>query len=190
MRTLLLLVSALLLVSVASASDSLSLRCELLQDTKHLLCQPDDGVETPPAHLDTSGVKSPRRALLLSGLGTLAIGVPGVNLVAIPVGPALGHFYAGNARQAWTGILIRGGAFFGGVAVVVLKALEGDPNFDEDAERILTGALIVILASAAYDVATAPASARRFNERQQQRVQMSLSPVVGRQKGVRLAVRL
>ncbi len=137
--------------------------------------------------------KKPRRALLLSGLGSAAILVPLVNLAAIPAGPALGHFYAGNERQAWTGIAIRGTAMGVAVAALLGDALGGyDGGRDRggSGDSVALGCVIVILGSAAYDVATAGASARAYNRRHGLRT--AALPVVGPkgQVGMLVAVRL
>jgi len=153
-----------------------------------LLCTPAGTDESTDLGSDTSRAKSPRRAAALSGLGTLAMAVPVVNFVAIPAGPALGHFYAGNTRQAWIGIGIRGGAFVSGVTLAILSALSAGTTSNDRTETYLGGMLAVILISAVYDTATAPAAARRYNRAHGLR--MSVVPMVGQQPGVRLAVRM
>ena len=140
--------------------------------------------------------KNTRRAVLLSSLGTAAMVVPVANLVAIPVGPSLGHFYAGNARQAWTGIAIRSAALTVGVAAAAATLLDGlsGPVSDSSGrtEAALIGSAVVILASSAYDIATAGAAAQAYNRRHASALGAAVVPVVGPdgQRGVRLAVRL
>ncbi len=138
-------------------------------------------------YADTVRAKSPRRALLLSLGGTLAMGVPIVNLAALPLGPALGHFYAGNDHQAWVGIGIRTGAIAGAMLLIMGAALDGSKSTPATIDRYLYGATAVILGSAIYDIATAPAAARRANER------LGISALVLPAPGgahVRLAMRL
>lgn len=140
--------------------------------------------------------KDPRRAVLLSSLGSAGMFVPFVNLVAIPAGPALGHFYAGNERQAWTGIAIRGTALGVGLAAILgeaFRCIGGCGPQERDggkAETVLLGSVVVILGSSLYDVATAGASAREYNRRHGLRT--AAVPVVGPngQVGVLVAVRL
>ncbi len=113
-----------------------------------------------PSPLESHEARSPRRAVLLSSLGTAAMFIPVVNLAAIPAGPSLGHFYAGNERQAFIGIAIRGTA----MGTLVLGALGAAYN-EKSAERVVYGSVAVILASGLYDVATAGESARDHNRR-------------------------
>lgn len=114
-----------------------------------------------PPPLDSHEPRSPRQAVLLSSLGTAAMFIPIVNLAAIPAGPSLGHFYAGNERQAFVGIAIRGTA----MGTLVLGALGAAYN-EKSAENVVYGSVAVILASSLYDVATAGESARDHNRRQ------------------------
>lgn len=101
--------------------------------------------------------KSPGRALGYSVGGTvLLLPVGGVGAV---VGPAFGHFYAGNSQQAWAGIALRtggvGAASIGGVLAL------GAPRVGWG---LLTGGALVVIGSALYDIVTAPGSAHEYNE--------------------------
>jgi hypothetical protein len=120
-----------------------------------------------------------------SGLASLAMTGASVLLFT---GPSFGHFYAGNNRAARNGMLVRGGAltiaFLG-----LLSALNEGGSGD-----LPTGALVAVTAgsllyfgSTVYDIATAPSSAHRANTRG---VRVSMAPVVGAQRGVRIAVRM
>ncbi len=134
----------------------------------------------PPSPLAPS-LKSGKTALLLSLLGTavpLAATLPfiwessGTSLAhtsavvgvgAIVIGPSLGHFYAGRPGRAFGGIGLRvlAGA---GVAVAGLgSGAEGGATSGQAALGV-AGA-IVGAASAIWDIASAPHSARVHNDR-------------------------
>lgn len=104
-----------------------------------------------------SAGKAPGRAVLYSAGGTaLLLPAGGVGLV---VGPAFGHFYAGDAQQAWTGIAIRsGGAFAVGVGGVLAL---GAPRVGWG---LLTIGALVVSGSALFDIVTAWHSAQDYNE--------------------------
>lgn len=94
------------------------------------------------------------------GTAAMLLPLPLVNLAAIPVGPSLGHLYAGDHLQAFVGIAVRSTA----MGTLVLSAIDGP--FDRRTERIVYGSVAVILASSLYDVATAGESARDYNRRE------------------------
>lgn len=104
--------------------------------------------------------KSPGRAFLYSLGGT--VGLMPVYGLGLFVGPSFGHFYAGNTRQAWLGIGIRGGLGLG----TLYLGYEHGPGW------IGVGVLTIVL-HAAYDVLTAPQSAQEFNDRLEDRVRMT-----------------
>jgi len=146
--------------------------------------------ELASQHLPASGelgwrvpeAKSPRRALVLSAAGTLlpvALGavvlatrprgdpvsgkpadetydVVGGALIGLGlgVGPSLGHFYAHEMGWFLPRILVGG--------VLGLVAASSDLG-DGVALALLGGTAVTIMA--ARDIATAPAAARRYNER-------------------------
>jgi hypothetical protein len=123
--------------------------------------------------------KSPTRALGYS-LGGAILLTPALGLGLI-AGPALGHFYAGNSGQAWTGIAIRGGSavvtgigwglVYGSVAPVYAdggrRGEPEEPVFGDWAGDVGVGLFVVgIVAgvtSLVYDIATAPKAAGRYN---------------------------
>ena len=127
-----------------------------------------------------------------SGNGTSSLGstLGSTGSLLFFFGPSFGHYYADNNGQAVRGYLIRGGglALVAAGFVVALDDLFGD---DDDGSEGYAAGLIVAgaftyLGSAVYDVATAPAAARRYNERHR-RVLVGAAPVVSR-RGVGLTV--
>jgi hypothetical protein len=128
--------------------------------------------------------KSPRRAFAYSLGGTVLLApVFGTGLI---VGPSLGHFYAGNNRQALIGIGIR--TVGAGGALGALLSIPSDPEepergpvpapgSDEDTVRtaVALGSALVWLGSAVYDIATAPGAARAYNASRQ----VAVAPTVG-----------
>lgn len=157
-----------------------------------------DPVATP-ADSTAPARKSPGWALAYSLGGTVLL-TPlfGTGLIA---GPAVGHFYAGNTRQAWTGIAVRSGAAltFGTGVLLVAKSTPKpvigaeDPPLGDWAGNVGVGlmgvGIGVGLGSLIYDIATAPGSAVEHNRRRG--VQARVMPAVGpRGKQVGLSVRL
>lgn len=106
------------------------------------------------------------------------------------VGPAAGHLYANDRRQAGIGVGIRGGAVLVGVAastIIFIDALLNTagqflvPLASESyepsragriARNVLAGAGIVVAVSALYDIATAPLSVNQYNETRDLRVRV------------------
>lgn len=139
--------------------------------------------------------KSPGWALSYS-LGSTVLFAPlfGTGLIA---GPAVGHFYAGNSGQAWTGIGIRSGAFLtagAGYALILSATLPAVPEkpgettdpgdfrqLGEWAEPtgtvLLVAGITVLLGSAAYDIATVRGAVRDYNRNRT--VQARVTPAVG-----------
>ena len=160
----------------------------------------------PSPGLRAVELKSPRKALLYSALGSLAPAGAGTLLASLGdgsndltaftlitggvlVGPAAGHFYADNRRQAWVGIGLR---TTGSAAMVAGTTLIFDDLFDDDADTggsvlVLTG-LILTGSSFLYDIFSAPKSARQYNQRQSLSVHPQLDPV-NETAGLRLAWR-
>ncbi len=128
--------------------------------------------------------KNPRSALLWSLAGTGAVFIPGVNVVALVVGPAAGHIYAENLPQVWITSSIRSL----GILALVGAALSGfDGGTDEDVEQAIVVASALWIGASVFDIATAPAAARRYNRRHGQ---TGLAPIYGSDgTGVRLATR-
>ena len=105
-------------------------------------------------------------------------------------GPAAGHYYANDRRQAGIGMGIRGGAVLMGVGASMIIAIDAllntsalflfplasesyEPSRASRISRnVLVGAGIVVAASALYDIATAPLSVRQHNETRDVRVRM------------------
>lgn len=101
--------------------------------------------------------KSPGRALGYSLGGTVLLAPAfGAGLL---IGPSFGHFYAGNGKQAMSGILIRGGG-----AAVGLRGWGMLLENPESAFTLMTIGLAIIVGSAIYDIATAGEAARQYNE--------------------------
>ena len=118
--------------------------------------------------------KSPGTALLLS-LGATVVpyaiatgSAPDQNsaiaVLAIFVGPAVGHFYAGNWRRGFTGIGIRG------VIILATGALLQDSCHDSSNPNewlCITPAFVLagtaFLVSMIVDITAAPGSARKYN---------------------------
>lgn len=140
--------------------------------------------------------KSPGWALSYS-LGSTVLLSPllGTGLI---VGPAVGHFYTGNSRQAWTGIGIRSGAFlaagtgYGLIISATRQAVPGETTDPEDFRRLgewaeptgtalLVVSITALLGSAVYDIATVPGAVRDYN--QNRTVQAQVVPTVGPQGG-------
>ena len=105
-------------------------------------------------------------------------------------GPAAGHYYANDRRQAGIGMGIRGGAVLVGVGASMIIAIDAllntwalflfplasesyEPSRASRISRnVLAGAGIVVAASALYDIATAPLSVRQYNETRDVRVRI------------------
>jgi hypothetical protein len=116
------------------------------------------------------------------------------------VGPAAGHFYADATRQARVGIGIRGVATVVGAGAATLIVLDASLNLfalqrprlsrtGRVAEDVLAGALIVTAGSALFDIAAAPLSAHRYNEKKGLRARLA-PQVHPRLDQVGLAVRI
>jgi hypothetical protein len=155
------------------------------------------GVHVPPSVVSDSAAsarKSPGRALTYSLSGTVLLApLFGTGLVA---GPAAGHFYAGNARQAWTGIAIRSGAYltaglgmglvWGSTQPTGFKdypdgGYDPDPPLGDGARKagiaLTVAGMAALLGSASYDIATAWDAAKEHNRVQE--VQAQVAPAVG-----------
>jgi hypothetical protein len=162
----------------------------------------DVRAEAPaPVGRDTSGVplsgdpkssfseRSESKALLLSLLATAvpaalsayaiseSEGSEGASLVllgSLVVGPSLGHFYAGKPGRALLGMGIRSAALFGLAGAVAM-------SWDEESaggNTLAVASLGIGAASIVWDIASAPASARRYNETHgENRLSIGLGPV-------------
>jgi hypothetical protein len=105
------------------------------------------------------------------------------------VGPSFGHLYAQNYAQAaiGTGVRIAG-------SMLVLAALPtGDVACDpepcpdrEGRNALFVGGLGLVIGSTIYDVFSAPTAANQYNRRRG----LAVVPVVGPQRGIRVAVRM
>jgi hypothetical protein len=129
----------------------------------------------------------------------------GTGLIA---GPAAGHFYAGNSRQAWAGIGIRSGAFLtAGLGMGLIwgstqpTGFKGDPDGEYDptppfGDRAMTAGVVLfsagiaaLLGSATYDIATVRGATKEQNR--SRAVQAQVTPAVGpRGEQVGLSLRL
>lgn len=162
-------------------------------------CRP--GRSPLKARPDSTGAsrKSPGWALAYSLGGTVLLAPFGVGLVA---GPAAGHFYAGDSRQAWTGIAVRGGATLAAGTGLVLAAGSipapvigaGGPPLGDWAGPVglglMAAGISVGLGSLVYDIATAPGSAAEHNRAHG--VSIRAAPIVeprSGQKGLALRIR-
>ena len=120
--------------------------------------------------------KSPETALALS-LGATAIPFvlasansrgsfaksPVVGAFAFFIGPALGHFYAGQSGRALGGMAIR----FGLAASTAFLASQNCTNSTDEwfcASPALVIGGIAIMAAIVVDIVAAPGSARKYNE--------------------------
>ena len=123
----------------------------------------------------SSSERSESKALLLSLVATVVPGTlsalamsessenRGADLVflgSVVVGPSLGHFYAGRPGRALLGMGIRTAALVGLSAAVAI-------SWDEEStggDGLALASLGIGAASIVWDIATAPASARRYND--------------------------
>lgn len=162
-----------------------------------IVLPPGVGAQPSGADTDQSDRRSPVRAGLYSAGGTVLPIASGAALLQVADdggavlnpggvgallvvgglvgGPAIGHFYAEDRRQATIGLWVRGGATAvgtGAVTVIALDFLSNDlfalklpqqSRTKRIAARILVGAIIVAAGSAVFDIVTAPLSARAFN---------------------------
>lgn len=90
-------------------------------------------------------------------------------------GPSLGNFYGDDARRGLIGMGLRlgGGLLFAtGVVLALDEAFGGDRH--PAAGPIMIGSLVVIGGSAIWNVTTAPASVRAYNQRRG----LSIAPIV------------
>jgi hypothetical protein len=102
-----------------------------------------------------------------------------VAVVGIPIGPSLGHFYAGSTGQAIASIVVRC------IGMIVWMA----GGIGESDTLVLFG-LGIMAVSSAVDVATVKAAVRRYNLKAG-RASVALSPVVSpRSKSLGLQLRI
>lgn len=121
------------------------------------------------------GTLGPVGAGLLIALpsdGAVGIGV-GLFLAGSIVGPSLGHFYANHPGQGAVGIAIRTGA---GLATLWGIRCGYTEAYCESQPAFAYVGLAVAFVSIIYDVSTAPASARRYNQR---RISLSIQSIRG-----------
>lgn len=128
--------------------------------------------------------------LMLQAERPMADWIGGVTLASgLIVGPAVGHFYASNEKQAWRGIAVRGAALVGGGLVTGLLipfAVGRDyPYGGEDGSEIAgVAAIVTLLASGLvlsvrtlYDIARADDAAREHNARLGLTVRPQVHPI-------------
>lgn len=139
-----------------------------------------------------SSYADPTRAVAYSLGGTLAlIPIFGTGLI---VGPAFGHFYAGDPEQAWRGIKIRAGAVV--VPAVVWGASAAGLFSLDRHEDLFLGTLAagatILLWSAIYDIFTAADSAREMNMARAPGPRLQVTPTVSgsRNRQVGLSMRV
>jgi hypothetical protein len=102
-----------------------------------------------------------------------------VAVVGIPIGPSLGHFYAGSTGQAIGSIVVRCLGMF----VTIAAGLS-------ESDTLAWFGLGMMAVSSAVDVATVKAAVRRYNLKAG-RASVALSPVVSpRSKGLGLQLRI
>jgi hypothetical protein len=134
---------------------------------------------------------------LWRGVGTLAVG--------LLVGPSLGHVYAQNHDQAWTGMAIRGGAAASGMLALWAypfqeeggatpdRALSSENESTANAEGVLSWVMVasvaVLFSRSVYDLLSTPQAVQEYNA--QPDVRMSVAPhVTPTGKGAGLTVRV
>src|SRR5262249_19525132 len=125
------------------------------------------GAEEPP------GYKSPKRAFLCSFVGT-AVPLAGafvggkqgwgtataiLGFGGALAGPSFGHFYAQRPGRAWLGIGVRTLAL-GGLALSAQNLLSEETS---GGDVMLVLSFVAGTGMAAYDIATAPKSAKAHN---------------------------
>lgn len=138
---------------------------------------------------DAPPPKSPATALSLSlgiTLGTLAASIPMVVVglhrnsgttfalglllggLGVAIGPSAGHFYAGDNGHGLRMSLVRGAVVGGSVGLHLLALVAAFGESEGAAWALLVSGIaagLTGLGLAAWDIATAPAAARRANER-------------------------
>jgi hypothetical protein len=128
------------------------------------------GIDSPRA-LATPAIKSEHTAFWLSlgaTIGPVALSSmagyptrPALFVAGLMVGPAMGHFYAGEPRRAITGIAVRSAA-----AVLIGAMVAGDSDCGDficvPAGAVLLGTAVLI--SDVMDIGAASTSARKYNE--------------------------
>ena len=108
---------------------------------------------------------------LWRGVGSLAAG--------LLVGPSLGHFYAQNHDQAWTGMAIRGGAAASGMLALWAypfqedggatpdRALSSENESTVSAKGILSWVMVasaaVLVSRSVYDLLSTPQAVQEYN---------------------------
>lgn len=139
---------------------------------------------------------------LWRGVGSLAAG--------LLVGPSLGHFYAQNHDQGWTGMAIRGGAAASGMLALWAYPFEeegptgdtrltGDRASSSEDESTVRGALgwvmvasvAVLFSRSVYDLLSTPQAVQKYNAQPDVRAQIvpRVSPT-GRRVGLALRLQL
>lgn len=127
---------------------------------------------------DLPGRRSEGRAFALSLGATLVPLLAGsgqdngfLAFTGVMIGPAAGHFYAGQPRRALGGILVRAATF-----TLLAASLNNSDRWYDQTGIAMAGAILLV-AEAAVDVVAAPMSARRTNERERRaRAMTSPSP--------------
>lgn len=156
-----------------------------------------------PAAAPMSDAKSPGTALALSLGGTIAsytllalsdddsdggddntlMGTAGA--LGIWLAPSLGHWYAG---ETWTrGLSWRLGGtaamFTGVIWALTCYGDDGEDDSDDDdcigAWVLLAGGAGAFVGGTVHDISTAPAAARRANERRRAELQFTVAPTLG-----------
>lgn len=131
--------------------------------------------------------------LLASTLETDAHDKAGLWVVGLGLGPSLGNAYAENRTRVTRALKIRGiGASVMGTGLVLgVASVFGGERAWNVARGVMGVGLGTVAAGAVYDIATAPLSAKEFNETHD--LSARATPVVdprAKQVGVALRVRL
>lgn len=117
--------------------------------------------------------------LLASMLATDAQDKAGLRALGLGLGPSLGNCYAENRRRVKRGLKIRGiGASVMGTGMVLgVASVFGGERAKNAALGVMGVGLGTVVGGAVYDIATAPLSAKEFNEAHDLTAQVA--PTVG-----------
>lgn len=138
--------------------------------------------------------KDPRQAVIYSMSGTILL-TPAFGAGLI-IGPAFGHLYARDYRQALLGIGSRLGGLLPPAAVWVAAAKDDQTAGPAYGPLLGLSAIaggVIILQSAIQDIRTANNSAREYNRAhglQTSGVQMQMAPTLGGPRGTQVGLAL